>query len=329
MSFAPLISVLMPVKNAAPFLAECLDSIIAQNETNWELLAVDDSSTDNSAAILRANADKDPRIKVFTNPGNGIIDALRTAYNASTGNLITRMDADDRMADRKLEVLKNNILTAGKRHVAIGQVSYFAEGALGDGYRRYEQWLNTLTANGTNYMDIYKECVIPSPCWMVFRDDLDRCGAFTPNTYPEDYDLCFRFYDAGLKVVACHEVLHFWRDHSTRTSRNHPHYADNRFLQLKLNWFLRLHRDHECPLVLWGAGQKGKQLAQMLSTLKIDFEWICNNPKKIGKEIYGTMMQEPATFSALSNPQTIVSVSNPQEQAELKQRLTGQVFYFC
>lgn len=329
MNTDPLISVLMPVKNAAPFLDECLRSIIDQTESNWELLAIDDGSTDSSAEILHQHASTDQRIKVFSNNGNGIIDALRTAYTASHGKLITRMDADDRMTANKLEVLKKNILTAGQGNVAVGQVAYFAEGKLGDGYRKYEQWLNALTATGSNYTDIYRECVIPSPCWMVHRDDLDRCGAFEPITYPEDYDLCFRFYEAGLAVVPCNAVLHHWRDHSARTSRNHPHYADNRFLELKLNWFLRLDHDPQRPLVLWGAGEKGKKLAQLLSSHGIAFHWICNNPNKIGKEIYGSVMQAPESLSTINHPQVIVSVANPHEQAELNAQLTGEVFYFC
>ncbi|MBI1285987.1 MAG: glycosyltransferase [Flavobacteriales bacterium] len=319
----------MPVKNAGPFLEECLNSIIEQTETDWELIAVNDGSIDDSPTILNRFAERDKRINVLDRNGSGIIDALRTAYANSSGELITRMDADDRMVPQKLQTLKQNLLDVGKGNLATGLVEYFSKNELGDGYRKYEQWLNGLTAEGNNYTEIYKECVIPSPCWMVYREDLDRCGAFELDTYPEDYDLCFRFYAQGLKVIPTTKVLHHWRDHSSRTSRNHPHYADNRFLELKLNWFLKLDHDPQRPLVLWGAGSKGKSLAKLLTENHVPFHWVCNNPKKIGHLIYGVEIRSEQFLSELENPQVIVSVANPQEQAELKDLLGERAYFFC
>ena len=153
----------MPVKNAEPFLNDCIESILSQTDENWELLAVDDGSSDNSYQTLKSYADKDSRIQALRNSGSGIISALRLAYENSSGNLITRMDADDKMDSQKLEILKRNLNSSGKGHIAIGLVKYFSETTLGDGYLKYESWLNDLTSVGANYSDIYKECVIPSP----------------------------------------------------------------------------------------------------------------------------------------------------------------------
>ncbi len=175
------ISILMPVKNAEPFLTDCLNSIISQTETNWELIAVNDGSTDDSLRVLQDFSKKDKRISTLENSGSGIIEALRLAYSLSRGNLITRMDADDLMPPTKLEILKRNLLSFGSKNLATGQVKYFSNEGLKDGYRYYESWLNELTKSGTNYSDIYRECVIPSPCWMVFREVLDECGAFDAN----------------------------------------------------------------------------------------------------------------------------------------------------
>ena len=97
------ISILMPVKNAALFLRECLDSIVNQEESNFELIAVDDHSTDSSLKILEEYQKKDPRIQVYKNKEHGIIAALRLAYKKSSGILITRMDSDDIMSLHKLK----------------------------------------------------------------------------------------------------------------------------------------------------------------------------------------------------------------------------------
>lgn len=320
----------MPVKNAGPFLKECVDSILSQTESNWELIAVNDGSTDDSYSILEAYSQKDPRIHVLDNPGDGIIEALRTAYSNSSGDFITRMDADDLMFTNKLEVLKRNIETNGLGSLAVGKVKYFSDDELRGGYIYYENWLNGLTEKGTNYTEVYRECVIPSPCWMVYRSDLDKCKAFEPNIYPEDYDLCFRFKEAGLKPIPCSDVLHHWRDHSTRTSRNDPNYADNRFLDLKLKWFLELDYDSTKTLVVWGAASKGKELAKGLIKANIPFEWTCNNPNKIGKHVYEKHIKNVDSIRELGSFQAIIAVANKTEQAEIQEQLnTEEAFFFC
>lgn len=307
----------MPVKNAEPFLSDCLQSILAQTEQSWELIAINDHSTDESGHILEAFAKKDTRIKVYHNEGAGIIAALRLAFAKCTGQLISRMDADDLMMPEKLAALKHILIQKGKKHLATAGVEYFSAQGIGEGYRKYADWLNQLTEQHNNFQDIYKECVIPSPCWMLWREDLERCGAFKSERYPEDYDLCFRFYQAGLQVVGHPAVLHRWRDYPTRTSRTDEHYADNRFLDLKLHYFLKLDHQVKRPLVLWGAGKKGKLLAQQLIQHDAPFHWICNNKNKIGKSVYGQILKDIPAILDLEYPQTIVAVAGDTTQQEI------------
>ena len=144
----------MPVKNAVPFLAECIDSIISQSFKDWELIAVDDGSTDGSFKILQTYEKSDDRITAYQNDGSGIIDALRLAYSHSQGEMITRMDADDLMTTDKLQVLQQNLQNHGVGHLAVGGVKYFSAETLGDGYLRYEKWLNELTAQGLSLIHI-------------------------------------------------------------------------------------------------------------------------------------------------------------------------------
>ncbi|MBT8287851.1 MAG: glycosyltransferase, partial [Bacteroidia bacterium] len=177
----PLISILTPFKNTSAYLDDCLLSIINQSYKNWELVIVDDHSTDSSYDIVKQWAEEDARIKLFRNTGSGIIEALRHAFHESQGTLITRMDSDDIMYSNKLEHMAGQLLDSGFGHVALGQVQYFGDDGISEGYSKYEHWLNKLTERGSNYTEIYKECVIPSPCWMVYREDLERCGAFFPD----------------------------------------------------------------------------------------------------------------------------------------------------
>lgn len=332
----PLVSILIPFKNTETFIGACLQSILEQTYTNWELVIVDDNSIDSSLSIVESFAKKDFRIKVFKNSGSGIINALQLAFKNSTGELVTRMDSDDVMKPNKIEVLANNLIQQGKGHVALGLVHYFSLNGIKAGYKSYEVWLNKLTKLGTNYSEIYKECVIPSPCWMLYRDDLIACNAFNPNRYPEDYDLAFRFYKHDFKCIPCNVVLHDWRDYSHRTSRTNEHYAENHFIPLKLDYFLELDFNTEKTLVVWGAGNKGKFIAKTLIDKQIDFEWICDNPKKIGKDIYGKVLRAFKDLETIKNPQSIITVANKEAQIEIRNYLNSLHFktiidyvFFC
>ena len=331
-----LVSILIPFKNTEEYLEECLLSIINQSYKNWEVLAVNDHSTDSSAKVVARFANIDKRIKLYSNKGNGIIEALRTAYKISTGHFVTRMDSDDIMKENRLEVMASALKKYGKGHLAVGQVRYFSHRGISNGYERYEQWLNQLTKTGNNYSEIYKECVIPSPCWMIYREDLDNCGAFTPDRYPEDYDLTFRFYENNLKCIPCNQVLHMWRDYDTRTSRTSEHYAQNYFLDIKLHYFLKLDYDPKKVLTVWGAGYKGKEIAKGLKKRNIDFYWLCDNPKKIGKEIYGKEMHHFSILTEFKNPQSVITVANEDAQKMIRAYLTKleyktlvDFFFFC
>ncbi len=311
----------MPVKNTSLYLEECLDSIVNQSFPNWELLAVDDHSSDHSFSILKKYAEKDSRIKTIKNNGSGIIHALRTAYENSKGNLTARMDSDDRMSSDKLKSMHNVLIKNGTGHLALGLVEYFSENELGQGYKKYAKWLNNLTKQQNNFSEIYKECVIPSPCWMIWKSDLEKCGAFRSDIYPEDYDLCFRFYQNDLKIIPVLKTLHHWRDYNERTSRNDPNYLDNRFTDIKIKYFLEIDYKKEMELFLWGAGKKGKNIAKKLIENKINFRWICDNKNKIGKNIYGIILEDFNSLNNTNKSQIIISVSSPDGISEIKKWL--------
>ena len=289
-----------------------------------------------SYQIVEKIAKKDSRIKLLKNEGFGIIEALRTAFKHSKGIFVTRMDSDDLMSVDKLEIMSNQLLDYGKGYVALGLVKYFSTEGISNGYAKYEAWLNRLTKLGLNYSEIYKECSIASPCWMIYREDLIACGAFMPNRYPEDYDLTFRFYKHGYICIPNDKTLHHWRDYSSRTYRTHLHYAQNYFLDIKLHYFLELDYDSTRPLTVWGAGFKGKSIAKTLVKKHIPFFWICDNPKKIGKDIYGQKLLPFEVLKEFYLPQTIVTVANDNEQLQIKDYFKNlnlksmiDYFFFC
>ncbi len=332
----PLVSILIPFKDTVTFLPECLQSICDQTYEQWEVIAVNDHSSDSSRTTLETFALKDARFKVFDTDGSGIIPALQKAYALCSGDYITRMDSDDIMTPNKLQVMVTSLQKHGKDHLAVGQVKYFSKTGISNGYERYEKWLNQLTEKGANFSEIYKECVIPSPAWMIHRSDFDECGAFDTNRYPEDYDLAFRFRQQQLKCIPCSEVLHHWRDYDSRTSRTHEHYAQNYFLDIKTHYFLEQDYHMQRPLVVWGAGSKGKTIAQLLLKKGVKFNWVCDNENKIGKFIYECEMKHFSYLSELNNAQSIITVANEDQQKEIRMYLSnlGHVemkdfYFFC
>jgi hypothetical protein len=119
----PRVSVVMPVHNGMPYLPAATDSILAQTFRDFELVVVNDGSTDATAEVLSAYAAQDARIRVLTNPENrGIVAALNLGLDASRGEFVARMDADDIASpDRLLRQVA--FLDGHADHVLVGSSS--------------------------------------------------------------------------------------------------------------------------------------------------------------------------------------------------------------
>lgn len=302
-----MISILMPVKNEALHLNALLSSIVNQSEKDFELIAVDDHSTDDSFAIIKQFSINDSRIKVFQSPKVGIIPALQYAYSKSLGQYITRQDSDDIMPIDKLENLLKILKSNGEGIVATGKVQYFSDFELKDGFKKYEKWLNSLCDTDSHYDQIFKECTLASSNWLIHRRDFEKIGAFNDSRYPEDYHFLFKAYENKLKIKSSNQVTHLWRDHKDRASRNLEQYKDQKFFSFKLFYFKKIYGSSR--ICLWGAGPTGKKLAKELIAHDIDFHWVTNNMRKIGKSIYGVNIYDYHTLKDRSDHRLIISVT--------------------
>ena len=284
-----LVSIIMPVKNAEPWLQECLDSILSQTFTRWELIAVNDGSTDRSLQILKSFEAIDSRIQVFQNDGHGIIDALNTAFTHTNSDLITRMDADDVMPPMKLEWC----MGAHKTHPAAiitGKVAYFSKGEISKGYLEYQSWLNERSQKQEHWNWIYRECVIASANWMAPKELV----AFASDMYPEDYKIVLDWYSQGCEIATVDQVTHLWREHPKRTSRNSKNYEQEAFFNLKLKHFLLEKRDSERPLMVMGKNKKAKLIKRFL--------------KQHGEVFIEVDLEHLYRFAEVENPQVLSAV---------------------
>src|ERR1700727_3988164 len=103
---APLVTVVTPVHNIAKYIGEAVDSVLGQTFRNFEYLVVDDASTDDSAAVIKARAGGDPRLRLLIHDQNqGVSAARNTGIREARGQDIAFLDGDDRWHPKLLERL--------------------------------------------------------------------------------------------------------------------------------------------------------------------------------------------------------------------------------
>jgi glycosyltransferase involved in cell wall biosynthesis len=312
----------MPFFNAGRFIAEALESIQAQTFSNWELIAIDDYSEDDSLAIIKRFADKDKRIKVFPNTEKGVLPALNLAFYHCQGKYLSRCDADDIYPPARFEKMLHLIKTSAPKTVVTGMVSYFSHKNVSRGYRKYEAWLNEINISGIAWSQVYRECVIASPNWLCSAAELNAIGAFKGLSYPEDYDLVLRWYKNDFQVECLAEISLYWRDHPLRASRLSEDYQEKALFRLKVKRFLEIEKFTK--LYLWGSDKKSKICASVLIESGLNFSWMgFEGPRSQEKE---SIPLEDFRYTNLSNgAKLLIGVSpNPAQRRSIEDFLMGQ-----
>ncbi len=314
----------MPVKNAGKYLHECLSSIRRQTLSFWELIVVDDGSTDNTREILEQHASGDARIFVFQNPDSGITPALSLALDHCRGEFITRMDGDDIMPENRLELMTEAISRLPQKTVVTGRVKYFGTEPVSEGYISYQNWLNERTKLDDHWQWIYRECVIASPNWMCRTSDLREIGGFAPLSYPEDYHLVLRWFACGFSIHSLSETTLLWREHPERTSRNSELYDQNHFFRLKISHFLK-HTLQKHELVLWGTGTKGRLTAAILNNHHQAFTWMDLSPEKYREGIQGTSVSHFSHIEQMKAIKLLIAVYPPEKERIKLEKYLGSL----
>ena len=143
MSPMPKLSIIVPVYNTGKYLCQCVDSIISQSFTNWELLLVDDGSTDNSGCICDNYAEKDSRIRVFHKLNGGVSSARNTGLDNALGEWVSFVDSDDYIAPTFLEHLCQPVFADEDIDFVQGGCTSFANGRIGTVEQRYDDYIGT------------------------------------------------------------------------------------------------------------------------------------------------------------------------------------------
>jgi glycosyltransferase involved in cell wall biosynthesis len=322
---APRVSVLLPVRNAEATLEEALGSILAQTLDDLEVVAVDDGSTDASPGLLQAVAERDPRVRVLTQRPLGLVPALERARDAARAPLLARMDADDRAEPYRLEA-QAALMEADPGMVLVGaHVRYFPRDGLGDGARRYERWLNSLEDPEQLERDLWVECPLAHPTFLMRATAVATVGGYRDREWPEDYDLLLRLRLAGGGLGVVPRVLHHWREGPGRLSRTDPRYSLGAFRRLKAHFLTRspLLRERDGVLI-WGAGPVGKTFARTLANEGVTVRaFVELDPRKVGQNIHGAPVVAPNEIGRFRDALGLAAVGKGRARADIRESFTS------
>ncbi len=321
----PDISILLPFYNAASTLAQCLDSILNQTFTNFELLAINNGSTDDSQAVVVAKMGSDPRLKLLNLEKAGLIPALNLGLKVAKADIIARMDGDDIMHATRLEKQLHFLKQNTNCSLVACTVDLFPKEMIKDGYWEYIRWQNSCITPEDIRDEIYWESPLAHPSVTFVKKDVLALGGYRDGPFPEDYDLWLRMNLAGLRMEKLPESFLDWREVSTRLSRNDPRYNRDAFDILRAEYLAQDSRlKQERPLVIWGAGRPTRLRAKHL--LDKGFElaaWIDVDKNKIGNRVWDVMVHPPDWLIQKEKPFVLSYVTVRGAKEKNRQLLEG------
>ena len=286
------VSIILPVYNAAPSIKAAINSCLAQTFSDFELIIIDDGSTDDTLSILKKLASNDNRIKIISNPHKGIVESLNLGILESKGNFIARMDADDEMftqrIEKQIEFLKNN--------PSIGLVSCLVEHG-GDsksqeGYALHVNWINSIITSEEIELNRFVESPIAHPSVLFRKKICEKHGMYREGNFPEDYELWLRWMDEGIKIAKLPEILLRWNDLPKRLSRTDARYSNEAFQRIKAGYLAEFIteqiKSNGRKLWLCGAGRITRQKSAFLIASGLEIGGFVDvDPNKIGKVLNG------------------------------------------
>ncbi len=205
----PLISVVMPCFNAAPYVAEAVGSVMGQSYGNVELLIVDDGSSDGSTEIIGGLAEQNAgRIRVLYSGRTGPYPARNLALRQARGDLVAFLDADDWWLPETLEKLHRTLVES------TADLAYCGWQNVGEGIRS-APYVPPAYEEGDAVSHFVRTCPWPIHAALVRKDLVDRIGGFSERRFSSmDYDFWLRALAATRRIKRVPEVLAFYRWHN-------------------------------------------------------------------------------------------------------------------
>ena len=278
-STLPSVSVLLPFHDCEQFIARCLESLLRQTFTGFEIVAVDDGSRDGSATIVRAMGEDDPRIKLVTQPHGGIVAALNAGLAECRGEFIARMDADDWCEPERLE-RQYAYMRAHPQCALAGSLAepHCENGELSPGVSRYHSWMNSLVDHASIKANMFVESPIPHPSFFGRRELFEALGGYRERPWPEDYDFLLRAAAAGYGFGKVPQVLLHRTDGPGRLTRTDARYKRFPMFRAKAHFFARgPWLNGKSGVVIGGSGPSGRNMAALLMEEGVEVNCFLDN----------------------------------------------------
>ncbi|WP_028572452.1 glycosyltransferase [Desulfonatronum lacustre] len=308
-----MISVLLPVHNAAATLPDALDSLLRQSFTDLEIIAVDDGSDDRpedgprgtpggpeppdapetsaTRAVLQEYARNDRRVRVLGIKHGGIVQALNHGLTAAGGEYIARMDADDVSHPERLQKQVDFLRQNPDVGLVACRAAFGGSAEHAGGYKRHLDWTNTLLTQERISLGRFRESPLVHPTVLFRKELVHRFGVYRDGPFPEDYELWLRWLSLGVRMAKLPETFYVWNDPPHRLSRTHPRYGVREFYAVKAAYlakWLAKHNPHHPRIMVMGAGRITRRRAEMLLDHGVEITaWLDIDPCKINRRVAG------------------------------------------
>lgn len=319
------VSVLLPVRNGMPELEAAVGSIRAQTLDDWELIAVDDGSTDGTGPYLDHMAQADPRIRPFHQPPGGIVAALNAGLVEARAQFIARMDADDLSHPDRLASQAGYLEMHPETGIVSCLVHFGGNADASAGYAAHVDWLNGLTDHESMALNRFVDAPVAHPSVMFRRQLIDDHGPYTDTEVPEDHDLWLRWFEQGVRFGKVPDSLLTWNDPPSRLSRCDPRYAPEAFYRLKCDCLLR----HLTPerlrgrsIWLWGAGRITRKRFRPLGESLGGFAGLIDpDPAKVGSTLDGALVRSAEDLPSPTKAFIVSGVGNRDARDRIRSHL--------
>lgn len=206
----PLVTIITPCFNSENYIAETLNSVMAQDYPNWECIVVDDGSTDNSATIVKEMSAREPRIKYLIQPNSGASTARNKGIKESRGKYILPLDSDDLIHPSYLTKAVDILESHPKIKVVYCDVKLFGDKNKDLIHKDYS-FKSLITQNMLVVSSMYR------------REDYDKTNGYDPRMFSsEDWEFWISLLKDGGEVFKIPEHLLYYRKHAgSKNKKNH------------------------------------------------------------------------------------------------------------
>lgn len=206
-----MISVIVPIYNVFDYLYDCVRSIVAQTETDWELILVDDGSTDSSGSLADSLAAQDARIRVVHQPNAGLAAARNAGLDMARGEYVTFVDSDDAIAPRYLETLASLATRVPGAIASVGHREFEGKLPGPDSVPPADWAVRRYSPDAAIESALYQQGIDHSAWGKLYPVHVFRSERFTPGILYEDIDIFYRIFPLATAVAHSDAPLYLYR----------------------------------------------------------------------------------------------------------------------